>query len=107
MLGLVVFFTAFNLLEASLPSLISKGHRPAAKGRRWACIPPASSLARLSGRHPGWLVLYQHYSLSGVFAAVPYWLFWLAFAVTMREPPYVTSLRLAAFSGSGFVKLDW
>lgn len=35
--------------------------------------------------------MYLHYSLSGVFAGCAVLaLFWLVFAVTMREPPYVT-----------------
>lgn len=47
-LGTVVFFTAFNLLEASLPSLISKVAPAGARVRRWACIPPVSFSARPS-----------------------------------------------------------
>lgn len=93
-LGTVVFFTAFNLLEASLPSLISKVAPAGGKGTAMGVYSTSQFLgAALGGILGGWL--YQHYSLSGVFlgcAALA--LLWLGFAVTMREPPYVTSLRL-------------
>lgn len=93
-LGAVVFFTAFNLLEASLPSLISKIAPAGGKGTAMGVYSTSQFLgAALGGILGGWL--YQHYGLSGVFlgcAAVA--LLWLGFAVTMREPPYVTSLRL-------------
>jgi MFS family permease len=93
-LGTIVFFTAFNLLEASLPSLISKVAPAGGKGTAMGVYSTSQFLgAALGGILGGWL--YQHYSLSGVFlgcAALA--LLWLGFAVTMREPPYVTSLRL-------------
>ena len=93
-LGAVVFFTAFNLLEASLPSLISKIAPAGGKGTAMGVYSTSQFLgAALGGILGGWL--YQHYGLSGVFlgcAAMA--LLWLGFAVTMREPPYVTSLRL-------------
>ncbi|MFI8384138.1 MFS transporter [Pseudomonas sp. NPDC079086] len=93
-LGTVVFFTAFNLLEASLPSLISKVAPAGGKGTAMGVYSTSQFLgAAIGGILGGWL--YQHYSLSGVFAGCAVLaLFWLAFAVTMREPPYVTSLRL-------------
>ena len=93
-LGAVVFFSAFNLLEASLPSLISKIAPAGGKGTAMGLYSTSQFLgAALGGILGGWL--YQHYGLSGVFlgcAALA--LLWLGFAVTMREPPYVTSLRL-------------
>ncbi|MFD2835924.1 MFS transporter [Azotobacter vinelandii] len=45
--GAVLFFTAFNLLEASLPSLVSKVAPAGGKGTAMGgCTPPASSSAR-------------------------------------------------------------
>lgn len=93
-LGIIVFFTAFNLLEASLPSLVSKVAPAGGKGAAMGVYSTSQFLgAALGGIVGGWL--YQHYSLSGVFlgcAAMA--LLWLAFAVNMREPPYVTGLRM-------------
>ena len=42
-IGTVVFFTAFNLLEASLPSLVSKVSPAGGKGTAMGYIPPVSS----------------------------------------------------------------
>ena len=39
---LFVFFTGFNLLEATLPSMLSKLAPAGAKGTAMGCIPPAS-----------------------------------------------------------------
>ena len=94
LLGIVVFFTAFNLLEASLPSLISKVAPAGGKGTAMGVYSTSQFLgSALGGIAGGWL--YQHYALAGVFGGCALMaLLWLGFAVTMREPPYVTSLRL-------------
>ena len=93
-IGIVVFFTAFNLLEASLPSLISKVSPAGGKGTAMGVYSTSQFLgSALGGILGGWF--FQHGGLSAVFlgcAALA--ALWLAFAVTMREPPYVKSLRL-------------
>ncbi|WP_263146865.1 MFS transporter [Pseudomonas sp. RIT-PI-AD] len=93
-LGTILFFTAFNLLEASLPSLISKVAPAGGKGTAMGVYSTSQFLgAALGGILGGWL--FQHGGLATVFlgcAALS--LLWLVFAATMREPPYVTSLRL-------------
>ena len=90
----VVFFTAFNLLEASLPSLISKVSPAGGKGTAMGVYSTSQFLgSALGGILGGWL--FQHGGLSVVFlGGAGLAALWLAFAVTMREPPYVTSLRL-------------
>jgi len=92
--GIVVYFTAFNLLEASLPSLVSKVSPAGGKGTAMGVYSTSQFLgAAVGGILGGWM--FQHGGLDGVFigcavlAAI-----WLAIAVTMREPPYVTSIRL-------------
>jgi len=92
--GTVVFFTAFNLLEASLPSLISKVSPAGGKGTAMGVYSTSQFLgAALGGILGGWL--FQHGGLNVVFIGCAGLLaIWLAIAVTMREPPYVTSLRL-------------
>ena len=99
-LGMVVFFTAFNLLEASLPSLVSKVAPAGGKGTAMGVYATSQFFgAAIGGILGGWL--YQHYSLSGVFlGCAGMALLWLGFAVTMREPPYVTSLRLPLSSAA-------
>ncbi|RRW56638.1 MFS transporter [Pseudomonas moraviensis] len=93
-IGTVVFFTAFNLLEASLPSLISKVSPAGGKGTAMGVYSTSQFLgSALGGILGGWL--FQHGGLSVVFlGCASLAALWLAFAVTMREPPYVTSLRL-------------
>ncbi len=92
-LGFVLFFTAFNLLEASLPSLVSKVAPAGGKGTAMGVYSTSQFLgAALGGVLGGWL--YQHGGLGAVFAGCALLgVFWLAAAATMREPPYVTSLR--------------
>ncbi|MDU9399440.1 MFS transporter [Pseudomonas sp. zfem003] len=92
-IGTIVFFTAFNLLEASLPSLISKVAPAGGKGTAMGVYSTSQFLgAALGGILGGWL--FQHGGLSVVFiGCAALCAIWVAIAVTMREPPYVTSLR--------------
>lgn len=106
-LGAIVFFTAFNLLEASLPSLISKVAPAGGKGTAMGVYSTSQFLgAAAGGIFGGWL--FQHGGLSAVFVGCAVvCAIWLIIAVTMREPPYVTSLRLplgaAALADRGLV----
>jgi MFS family permease len=64
--GLVLFFAAFNLLEASLPSLISKLAPPAAKGAAIGVYSTLQFLGTFLGASiAGWLA--QHVGRSAVF----------------------------------------
>src|SRR5690606_23145670 len=92
-LGFVLFFTAFNLLEASLPSLVSKVAPAGGKGTAMGVYATSQFLgAALGGILGGWL--YQQGGLGLVFVGcAALGLLWLLAAATMREPPYVTSLR--------------
>ncbi|QLF93910.1 MFS transporter [Pseudomonas sp. ABC1] len=94
-LGMVIFFAAFNLLEASLPSLISKVAPAAGKGTAMGVYSTSQFLgAALGGILGGWL--YQLGGLPVVFAGCALLcLAWLVVAMSMREPPYVTGVRLA------------
>lgn len=106
--GMVVFFTAFNWLEAALPSLISKVAPAGGKGTAMGVYSTSQFLgAAVGGILGGWL--YQYNGLTGVFIGCAVLaLCWLVIAATMREPPYVTSLRLslmdAALSDRQLVK---
>ncbi|MEE4463689.1 MFS transporter, partial [Azotobacter chroococcum] len=84
----------FNLLEASLPSLVSKVAPAGGKGTAMGVYATSQFLgAALGGIFGGWL--YQQGGLGAVFVGCALLCaLWLAIAVTMREPPYVTSLRL-------------
>ena len=105
--GMVGFFVAFNLLEASLPSLISKVAPAGGKGTAMGVYSTSQFLgAGLGGVLGG--VLYQQGGLPLVFAGCAgLCALWFLVALGMREPPYVTSLRLplsaAAMSNAGLV----
>jgi len=93
-IGTVIFFTAFNLLEASLPSLISKVSPAGGKGTAMGVYSTSQFLgAALGGILGGWM--FQHGGLNTVFLGCAALCgLWLVVAGTMNEPPYVTSLRL-------------
>ncbi|MGH8755662.1 MAG: MFS transporter, partial [Burkholderiales bacterium] len=84
--ALLAFFTAFNILEASLPSLISKIAPPGAKG---TAIGVYSSV-QFFGAFVGAAVsgyLSQHYGTQAVFAFGAVLLaIWLIPALTMKVP---------------------
>ena len=93
-IGTVVFFTAFNLLEASLPSLVSKVSPAGGKGTAMGVYSTSQFLgAALGGILGGWL--FQHGGLNMVFlGCAALCAVWLVVALRMNEPPYVTSLRM-------------
>ncbi len=93
-LWLWVFFTAFNLLEASLPSLISRLAPPHRKGTALGVYSSAQFLgAFLGGIAGGWL--YGHYGLAAVFVACAAWGgLWGLWALTMKAPSYLKSYVL-------------
>jgi len=86
---LVLFYAAFNLLEAVLPSLIAKVAPADRKGTAMGMYSSSQFLgAFVGGTLGGWL--HGRYGLSAVFlfcCAVA--LTWLAVAVTMKEPRYL------------------
>jgi len=94
-IGIVVFFAAFNLLEASLPSLVSKVAPAGGKGTAMGIYSTSQFLGSAAGGIlGGWL--FQHGGLNTVFlGCAALCVVWLLIAVTMREPPYVTSLRMS------------
>lgn len=93
LLGMVLFFLAFNVLEACLPSLVSKTAPAGAKGTAMGVYATSQFLgAAVGGVLGGWL--YQQAGLLAVFMGCAVLaLGWLGFAVSMCEPAYVTSLR--------------
>ena len=88
-LALLLYFIAFNVLEASLPSLVSKIAPPEAKGTAMGVYNTSQAFGLfLGGVVGGWLV--QHYGTSAafIFCGVLMGL-WLLLAMTMTPPPRV------------------
>lgn len=90
-MALWLFFTAFNLLEATLPSLVSKQSPVGSKGTAMGVYSTCQFLGAFVG---GWAggAMYEHFGFEGVFtfcaAMVAVWLF---FSATMRPPQYLRS----------------
>lgn len=98
-LALGLFFTAFNLLEATLPSLVSKVAPVEAKGTAMGVY----STSQFGGAFVGGLVggwVHQQFGLFAVFeAGALAAVVWLALAAGMRKPGRYTSrlLNLSTF----------
>ncbi len=92
---LLIFFTAFNVLEAMLPSLISKLAPPGAKGMAIGIFSSVQFLGTFVGAAGGGF-LYQHYGARGVFVFDAVLLAaWLALAAGMQAPRSVRTRTYA------------
>lgn len=96
--ALLVFFTAFNVMEASLPSLITKAAPAEAKGTAMGVYSSLQFLGIFAGGIiGGWA--HQRggdtavFALTGIMALV-----WLLAAATMAQPSYLTT-RLLPVAG--------
>ncbi len=91
LIAIVAFFTAFNILEASLPSLVTKTAPPDAKGTASGVYSSSQFLGIfVGGAAGGWV--HQSFGSPGVFFfAAGIALAWLIVAATMAKPGhYVT-----------------
>ncbi len=87
--ALFAYFVAFNTLEATLPSLISKIAPPEAKGTAMGVYNTSQALGLFfGGAVGGWLAQHQGFPAVFVFCAVLMGV-WLLAAATMTAPPRV------------------
>lgn len=93
-IGVQLFFVGFNLMEAILPSLVSKESPPGFKGTAMGLYSTSQFIGvAIGGSMGGWV--FGHFDAQSVFvvgaviAAI-----WLVVSMTMQEPPYVSSLRI-------------
>ncbi len=85
-LWLLLFFVAFNVLEATLPSLVSRTAPPAAKGAALGVYNTTQAIGLFIGGAAGGYIA-QHFGDNAVFAACTgLVLIWLAVATTMNFP---------------------
>ena len=93
-IGLFIFYSAFNLLEAMLPSLIAKMAPPDSKGTAMGFYSSSQFFgAFVGGATGGWL--HGRFGLEAVFlfcALVA--LGWLAFAASMKQPRFLVTRLL-------------
>lgn len=92
--GVLLFFIAFNLMEALLPSWVSKEAPAGYKGTAMGIYATGQFLGvACGGTIGGWLA--AHTGVHTVFLFGGGLTFaWLLLSFTMREPPYLASLRL-------------
>lgn len=105
---LFCFFMAFNLLEASLPSLISKEAPAAAKGTAMGAYSTSQFLGAFLGGALGGVLMGQ-LGMAGVFwFMVAVLVIWLIVAITMPAPGYTTSfvLQLKEVVASQYDEID-
>ncbi len=88
-IALLVFFTAFNVLEATLPSMISKIAPLASKGTAMGVYSSVQFLGAFFGAAVGGFIL-QHWGGDAVFGfAIVLLLLWLLVASGMKPPAAV------------------
>lgn len=89
---LLLFFSAFTLLEATLPSLISKISPIRNKGTAMGIYSTCQFLGIFIGGSLGGLI-FEHYHIEGLFIfCASLGLMWFISAITMSQPPYLSTL---------------
>ena len=92
--GLVIFFAGFNLLEASLPSLITKIAPATQKGTAMGMYSSSQFMGAFAGGAVGGYA-HQSWGIPGVFYTVLIVLtFWLLLALTMKKPGSLSTYLL-------------
>jgi MFS family permease len=93
-LSLVLFFAGFNLLEASLPSLISKTADATQKGTAMGVYSSSQFFGAFAGGTVGGYA-HQTWGIQGVYYVVLFALvFWLFLALTMKKPSFLSTYLL-------------
>ncbi len=99
--GLVLFFAAFNLLEASLPSLISKTAAASHKGTAMGVYSSSQFLGAFAGGVAGGAA-HGHWGVQGaLYTALAAVIFWLSIAAFMRKPRQLSTYLLNLGDNSG------
>jgi MFS family permease len=97
--ALVVFFSAFNVMEASLPSLITKVAPPDVKGTAMGVYSSLQFLGIFVGGVVGGMA-HQHSGSTGVFAlTTALAAIWLLAAAGMAQPSYLTTRLVPIVEG--------
>lgn len=92
--ALLIFFTAFSFLEASLPSMVSKQAPVAAKGTAMGLYSTTQFFGMFVGGSLGGY-LYAHHHLTSIYFCCSIIAFlWLFISFSMTEPQYLKSLLI-------------
>lgn len=93
--GLFVFFMCFCLLEATLPSLLSKQAPAGAKGTAMGLFSTCQFLGISAGGTLGGYWVQHHSTLTVFYYTAVLASLWFALALFMKKPVYLTSLSVA------------
>ncbi|MFN7096383.1 MAG: MFS transporter [Gammaproteobacteria bacterium] len=94
-ISLCLFFAAFTFLEACLPSLISKIVPAGSKGTAMGIYSSSQFLGIFVGGSVGGM-LYHHFGVNSIFLFCGLLgLLWIILAMTMKQPPYLSSKIIA------------
>ncbi len=93
--GLLLFFVAFNLLEATLPSLVSKLAPAGIKGTALGVYSTSQFFGTFCGGAMGGLMAHQFGLVAVFWVSLVLVLLWLAFATTMKAPRNLRSVAVA------------
>ncbi len=99
--ALVVFFSAFNVMEATLPSLVTKVAPPDAKGTAMGLYSSLQFLGIFAGGVLGGFALQRGGNDAVFVLTAALALIWLIAAVTMAQPSYLTTRLLPIADGRG------
>jgi MFS family permease len=103
--AITIFFAAFNVMEASLPSLVTKTAPPEAKGTASGVYSSSQFIGIfVGGVFGGWV--HQTAGDTGVFALTAgIALLWLLAAATMARPSYLTTRLVRIADGTDLSSL--
>ncbi len=104
--ALFLFFVAFNVLEATLPSMVSKIAPAGAKGTATGIYSTSQVLGVSSGGAIGGLLL-QNVGIHAVFGlGVVFTLIWLIAAWSMKPPRFLASVLIPLRHHNGFATAE-
>ncbi|MEZ5528817.1 MAG: MFS transporter [Porticoccaceae bacterium] len=106
-LGCFVFFMGFSLLEATLPSLVSKSAPAGGRGTAMGIYSTSQFLGAFAGGVSGGFVAH-HYGYEAVFLMAATMIgIWLMAAVTMKKPRHLKKPCCHAAAGDHIVTSDF
>jgi len=95
--AITLFFAGFNVMEATLPSLVTKTAPPAAKGTAAGIFSTSQFLGIFVGGIVGGSILEKLGGNAVFVASLGLCILWLLLAATMKQPSYLTTrfIRIA------------
>ncbi|WP_461516529.1 MFS transporter [Porticoccus sp.] len=105
--GLFVFFMGFNLLEATLPSLVSKSAPAGGRGTAMGIYSTSQFLGAFAGGVTGGFVAHRYGYEMVFWVAAGMICLWLSAALTMKKPRHLKSLVVSLWPEEKIVVSDF